>query len=513
MDFSFNFLHLKGSVITAICLLAIVPYCAQDTHYWTQQFGSRSALLGGAVVGGVRDNSAVYYNPGALAQIDSLTVSVSANAYQLDKFDMPDGAGAGLDLNSSQTQIIPLMISGLYRLKNAHQHTFGYSIIGKQQNGIKFSARRDGKLNVIQNSNSPGDEEFIAQYNLKTGLNEQLFGLTYAYQFNQRFSLGVTNYVAYRTQYLEESAVCRAIPDIGSYYYDYVTPLVASNYISSFEFNNIRALWKLGFSLDLDRLKLGLTITTPSLNLGGKAMVNTDFSLYDMNINGSEWSGYISDFNNDSLLIYDSDNFQYWELLTFTGNDRQQGLKTVYKSPLSIALGAQYSWDKTTICGTMEWFQSVPLYDQVIPKNTPFGRPTWENGDLTSDQMLALREGSKTVTNIAVGIDQQVTAKLHLLAGARSNFSHYEPYFEADGNSMSYTTLDLYHVTLGALMKREKSDMSVGISYGFGSDNAAYQPVNFSNSNELNYLFGEASTVTANFSTIGLIIGYTYYLK
>jgi hypothetical protein len=55
--------------------------------------------------------------------------------------------------------------------------------------------------------------------------------------------------------------------------------------------------------------------------------------------------------------------------------------------------------------------------------------------------------------------------------------------------------------------------MSVGISYGFGSDNAAYQPVNFSNSNELNYLFGEASTVTANFSTIGLIIGYTYYLK
>jgi hypothetical protein len=25
---------------------------AQDTHYWTHQFGTRSALLGGAVVGG-----------------------------------------------------------------------------------------------------------------------------------------------------------------------------------------------------------------------------------------------------------------------------------------------------------------------------------------------------------------------------------------------------------------------------------------------------------------------------
>ena len=76
---------LNGRLLIVLFnVLLVIPLTAQDYHYWTQQFGSRPALMGGAVVGGVRDNSAVYYNPGALAQMDSLTVSVSANAYQLD---------------------------------------------------------------------------------------------------------------------------------------------------------------------------------------------------------------------------------------------------------------------------------------------------------------------------------------------------------------------------------------------------------------------------------------------
>jgi hypothetical protein len=32
--------------------LVLQPVYSQDHHYWSQQFGSRSALMGGAVVGG-----------------------------------------------------------------------------------------------------------------------------------------------------------------------------------------------------------------------------------------------------------------------------------------------------------------------------------------------------------------------------------------------------------------------------------------------------------------------------
>jgi hypothetical protein len=52
---------------------------AQDTHYWTHQFGTRSALMGGAVVGGTRDNSMIFYNPAAVSFIDSSSLSINAN--------------------------------------------------------------------------------------------------------------------------------------------------------------------------------------------------------------------------------------------------------------------------------------------------------------------------------------------------------------------------------------------------------------------------------------------------
>lgn len=506
---------LNGRIL--IVLLSFVfasPLFAQDSHYWTQQFGSRSALLGGAVVGGVRDNSAVYYNPGALAQMDSLTVSVSANAYQLDQLNITDGAGQGLDLNSSQTQIIPLMISGVYRFKKAPRHTLGYSIIGKHQTGIKFSARTDGFLDVIQESNSPGAEEFIGQFNHKSGLNEQLFGLTYAYQFNRRFSLGVTHYLAYRTQYLEETYVARAIPDINEYYYSFVAPLVATNILYSAEFSNLRALWKLGFSIDLDRLKLGATLTTPSIDFGGSAMVNADQSATNLNWLASEWSNYANpDTMSYTQLVVASDEFRYDQLYSFTANDRQQDLKTLYKSPLSIAIGAQYQFGKTSLSATAEWFQAVPLYYQVIPKDKEFIRPVSIDYDLSSKDILAFRESSKSVTNIAIGIEQEITPKWHLLAGARTNYSAYESHDEEDGDQLTYTSWDLYHLTLGATIKNEKSDLSVGINYGFGTDRNFTQPVNFSNANEYNYLLGESVPVNAQFSSIGLIIGYTYYLN
>ena len=515
VTYLFNSFSIFGRfIILAMHVLMITQGFGQDTHFWTQQFGSRSALLGGAVVGGVRDNSAAYYNPGALAQVDSLTLSVSATAYQLDKLDIHDGAGTDLDLNSNQTQIIPLMISGLYRFKNAPRHTLGYSVLGKQQTGIKFSARKDGFMNIIQDSNSPGDEEFIGQYNLKSGLNEQYFGLTYAFRATKHFSVGLTNYIAYRTQYLEETYVARAIPDLDEDYYYYITPLNATNILYSAEFSNLRALWKIGFDFDFGKLKLGATITTPSIDFGGKASVNADQSATSLNWNGAEWTDYVDfDTMDYSEFVVGSDDFSYFELYSFTANDRQENLNTYYKSPLSIALGSQYQFGKTTICASAEWFNSVPLYYQVIPKDNQFIRPVSIDYDVSSSDILAFRESSKSITNYAVAIDQEITPKLHILAGARTNYSSFEDNNYMEGDQLSFSTWDLYHISFGATIKREKSDLSVGVNYAFGSDPQFSQPVNFTNANEMNFMLGESTPVNAQFSSIGLIIGYTYYLK
>ena len=68
-------------LLIAMCLCA-GALAAQDNHYWTHQFGTRASLMGGAMIGGVDDTSAVYYNPGRLGWITNDSLKVSANGYQ-----------------------------------------------------------------------------------------------------------------------------------------------------------------------------------------------------------------------------------------------------------------------------------------------------------------------------------------------------------------------------------------------------------------------------------------------
>ena len=60
---------MKTALLTFCLLIGYSTTQAQDMHYWTQQYGARSSMLGGAVIHGLDDNSAVFYNPANLAYI------------------------------------------------------------------------------------------------------------------------------------------------------------------------------------------------------------------------------------------------------------------------------------------------------------------------------------------------------------------------------------------------------------------------------------------------------------
>ena len=74
---------MKRSILLAILFISVFPVFCQDYHYWSEQFGAESHLMGGAVVAGVRDNSAIFYNPGAVGFIEGNSVSVNANIYKV----------------------------------------------------------------------------------------------------------------------------------------------------------------------------------------------------------------------------------------------------------------------------------------------------------------------------------------------------------------------------------------------------------------------------------------------
>ena len=112
-------MHTRGALLPTLLLLiasalAATPARAQDSHYWTQVFGSRSGLLGGTNIGAPDDTSATFYNPGAIGFQRPGTLGVSANAYQVQRASVSSGAGESLDLDSEEVNVIPLAIAGTF---------------------------------------------------------------------------------------------------------------------------------------------------------------------------------------------------------------------------------------------------------------------------------------------------------------------------------------------------------------------------------------------------------------
>ena len=99
---------------------------AQDAHYWTLQYGTRSTLLGGSVIGSVEDLGATYYNPARLASTSDLSFLLSAKVYQFDKVTVEDGAGEGVDARSSSFGGAPSLVAGTFKIGFLPGHHFAY---------------------------------------------------------------------------------------------------------------------------------------------------------------------------------------------------------------------------------------------------------------------------------------------------------------------------------------------------------------------------------------------------
>lgn len=496
---------------------------AQDTHYWTNQFGPRGSILGNAIIGSVKDNSSIYYNPGYLAMVDSNNISISASAYQYDMLKVRDGAGIGLDLKSNQTQILPSLVSGTYQFNKSRKHKFGYCILTKNQTGIKTSSRIDQELNVIPDFNNEGNEDFIGQFALKTTLNEQWFGGCYSYKINNHFSIGFTAFGAYRSQSMEYSYSSKVILPTLSTYSIYITPLVAYSDIQSVEMSTLRGIGKLGLALSYSNIDFGLTITTPSLPIFGNAIIQRDELYSNINVDEKNFKEYSENATTPIQFILAADSFRFdLSENTFAVNGRQSSstdkLKSTYKSPFSIAAGIvfksknldEYSMPCRKFYFSFEYFNAINPYYLIKPEPRGVIRPLRDNYKYTSVDFMGVIEAPKSVLNLAIAYEQRLTKKINLLVSFRTNNSFIDGYYS--DMIISQTFWDLWHFSLGGIYKKKRSDISFGVGYcdGYG----LMQPyVVMTNPTEKNFLQGNDYTTSSVFRSVSFSLGYNYYFK
>jgi hypothetical protein len=396
---------------------------AQDSHYWNLQYGTRSTLLGGAVIGSVSDMAATYYNPAALALFPNPEILLSGKVYQVNTLTIKGGADEGEDLSSSQIEAAPTLFAGSFTFDWLKKHKLAYSIMTRQR--MKFGI--EGRRGVINDVTS-GQELIARELLIDQNLSDLWIGLSWAYAGDSKFAVGITQYLAVRDQKVRNQFLAQSLqPD---------TNVATATLIRQFDYKNFRLLWKGGLGMNLDPLSIGITFTTPSVKLAGSGSALLDAVASDVDLDG--------DGTEDQL---------------FAAN-YQQDIPSAFHSPWSVGGGLSYRWGKTRLHASAEWYDAVQKF-KVLETTDFKSQSSGENVQNRVDHEL------KSIINYGLGIEIYFKEKLNGYASFVTDYSAAVPGTETN---LAISFWDIYHLAAGLAFTLRRSEISVGVNYAFGND-------------------------------------------
>ncbi len=475
---------------------------AQDTHYWSNQFGARASFLGGAVIAGTDDNSAVYYNPANLAFIKHNSIALNASVYKYDDVFIGNGAGTGQDLKSQKISLYQQMISGLLTKNPESPLRVGFNILARQNSNLDMSLRHEGPYDIIQDTLYTGGKYYIGNLDLQNALNETWVCLGAGYRIGDHFSVGLTAIATYRNQQHTFSYTGR------SFNASAFSPavLVATNhsYVHT-RTNIIGGLLKAGFHGRIGDWKFGLNVTSPSLTIWGESRGQREDN--QSNRPDSTAAGGYTDR---------------------VRTEDQKQMPSKYKYPLSIGTGISYKYKTGVISLSAEYFMAIPEYTMIDPSGGTSSTYSNQASNQAQD-FLTVKEEAKQVLNWAIGWKQKLVEKLDLHLGFRTDFSYTgnrNPLYRNNGDETSpsnrpetnlkiiRSNINLWHFSGGIAWHRKQSLMSFGVDYAYGHRGRTKQLINFTDPLVEGkwFLFGKPDdSAYLNYHSITLLIGYTYF--
>ena len=466
-----------------VILLLIAPALhAQDTHYWSKQFGTRSALMGGAVLGDSDDNTMIYYNPGALGFLENSSVSINANAYGIENIRVENALGQRGDFESAQLGSVPLLAGGMIRTGDPNWK-LGFAFVSPVNFNFKGIARVDGEFDLVDESESPGLEEAVGETGVTSKTSELIFAIGIGRRLNEHWAVGLSNMFTIRSHNYQRNYSAYIFLN------DADRTLIGGNIAQNTDYYNVRYAAKLGLVYQNGRWKAGLTMTTPSLNMFGQGTVASNIGIKD-------------------LILGDGD-----ERTSGVATARQAELKSKFKSPFSVALGTNYEVGRSSIGLAVQYFSGIDLYDIMEPEPGAFVRPIDLAPEIQSDEFLSLRSAAESVVNVALGYEYRLNDNLSLLGSIRSDMSYFDPEVNRSvGIKSTISSWDIYHFTGGITLDRENSSLSLGLLFSTGSKDDYEQNGSFDPENP-NLYIGSRTITEAKYSNFGILLGYTFYFR
>lgn len=471
---------MKRAALVLVLLLCYYSNSslAQDTHYWTQQYGARANFLGGAAIAGLDNNSSIYYNPANIAFIRESTVSLNTNVYKYEDIYIKNGAGDSIDLRSQRFSLHPQMLSGLITKNPEKRWRMGFAVLTRYHASFDINQRHAADYDVTDEHD--GTESYLGSIELQNYISETWACLGMGYQITDYLSAGITGVVSYRNQKHVNAFSARTS-------YDKTTPnsspfLASHTYDLEMRLNNIKTLLKVGLHARFGAWRIGATFTSPSLSIWGESRVQRESS--------------------QNNIKADQD---------ISKLDQQRQLKTNFKQPLSTGLGISYEYKKGLITLAAEYFGKIAEYQMIVGEVRKVAYPTPPN-NYEGEDFVSMYNKADQIINFGIGWEHQLTDVFMLHTGFRSDMSYRRSRFSQNVLTINSAPIDLYHFSAGVSWRRRASLFSFGVNYTLAVEPHMQQLINLSSPTIEQRLLGiRDSSASYSGHTLTLLIGYTYF--
>jgi hypothetical protein len=421
-------------------ILSIGTIQAQSGHYWTQQYGTRSMLLSGSVIGGVSDLGAVFYNPARLGQIDNPAFLISANVYELNRLKVEDAFGNNLDAAKKDFGGVPSLASGTFKVAFLPKHHFAWAIMVRNNQDLNFSYRNEVHKDVIENF--PGEEYFGAEVAISLKAKETWTGGSWSYPITDKLSIGVSGFFSQMDEGKSSKIELQA--------------LTADNKVAIYRFNksfsmsHYSILAKAGLSYQFKSGLIGLTVLTPQVKISGNGSYQNEKFFTGIEGESVNPDVYTTSYQND--------------------------LNANYKSPWAVGTGLTYFLKKSKIHLSAEWYSKLPKYTMM---------QIADHYSQSSDDTIRLKvvDEFNSVVNLGLGLEIYLSEKISFYTSFSTDFSAVTndiSRFVENLPETSNTTVkaDYYHYGAGFVLNVKSADITLGVTHT-GASMKVPKPFNF----------------------------------
>ncbi|WKK66034.1 hypothetical protein [Lutimonas zeaxanthinifaciens] len=470
---------IEKRIFLLIGLFISIHLQGQENHYWFHNFGATSSLKGGIEVAGIRNVAAAYYNPGAMAFIDGEYFEGQADVVSFDALNIKNAGGEMINLDYFSADIAPSLIGYLKRSKKNPKFTYVFGAMTRYNSNLSFLIEHEQEGNYLK----PDNERDIFQGQLRydNRVRESWVMGAMAYKITEKIGVGLGTYIFVRSQDYFSGYFASAFPksDLESSFPEF-SALTSNTEEQKFNARVMGVIFRPAVDVDLDELKLGLSLSTPAISLGL--------------LNNYAYRSQVTYLPDEDIRINSSDSHN-----KFSG---------VYKTPFSANFGAEYDFGKLLLAFSLEWFAKIEPYAMIKENDRSISPefPTAPDSDYAIPVMA-----HKSVTNFGFSVRYQIKDWISYIGSFRTdkNFFDNEALDRYEEFVPSFTYWDLFHITSGIKMSSKRLNLTVGIDYANGSSEGERQFADMTSASQSNFLKGDiknnTSTQYHNFSfTLGV---------